>query len=188
MKPILRIFLFILIAVFGFAAFRKTLGPQKSGLFLAIQYIPLAVVFILAIIAIGCDVKAYRQRPGLFQFYSSATAIFLGAIVLHRLISFSAIENSKTIFIATSPNTVKPFFQIHFKQNGGLRIRDIQSQVPFIYYGRYFQNKDTLTITQTNYDAYFNTLPISGILTHNKLLWPSGDTMTVKFPQALLSK
>ncbi len=179
MKPLYRIILFILICWFGYTAFRQTLGPQKIDLFYLIQHFNLVVLTVLFIVAVIFDVAAYRKHPKFFQFFTSLAALFLGSIVILRLVTFNNIEKSKTLYKALSKTRNKNNLEIQFKEKGFLRMKDLMSQVPYIYYGRYYINKDTITIFQINYEGFADSLPINGIIKEDLLLWKNGDTMWV---------
>lgn len=177
MKQFWRIILFILICWFGYAAFRQTLEPQRKGLLYLLQHFNLIILILLLVSAIVSDVSAYRLYPKFFQFYTSTTALFLCSIVLMRLIKYNNIEKCNTIYSALPKSGSKNFIAIQFKEEGNIVIRDMHSPMPFIYYGKYFKIKDTITITQTNYDSFSDTLPVSGIFNGERLIWKNGDTM-----------
>jgi hypothetical protein len=182
MKLIYRIILFALICWFGYRAFLQTLEPQRKELLYVLQHYNLIILIFLSIAAIVFDIAAYRVYPKFFQFYTSTAAIFLCTIVVLRLFTYSNIEKSKTLFKAMPKNGHKNIVEMQFKENDYLVMRDLSSQVPFIYFGRYIRNIDTITITQTNYDSFSNTLPVSGIIYNGQLLWRNGDTMLLETP------
>lgn len=179
MKPLYRIILFMLICWCGYSAFRQTLSTQAAPFKISGHY-NLFLLVILSVTAIIFDIKAYRSYPKLFQFYSSIAGIFFCTVFFVRLITFNSIEKARTIFKASTKTGVKNILSIQFKENGYLKVEALHGPGMNVYYGKYFQDKDTVIIFQTNYDNLAEKLPFSGIIWQNLLLWKNGDTMIIE--------
>jgi phosphoglycerol transferase MdoB-like AlkP superfamily enzyme len=180
MRPLYRVILFILICYFGYVAFRQTMEAQRTGMFFVIQHYNLVVLIILLLMAVVFDTKAYQRQHKLFQFYSSGTGLFLCGIVLFRLFTFNSIEKSKTIFTALPKSGSAVCYQVTFKEEDKLVIRDLRSQVPFLYYGNYNKNRDSIIITASNWEEFAAVLPVSGVIQNGLLVWKSGDTLLIR--------
>ncbi len=179
MKPLYRIILFILICWFGYHAFRQTLMAQQQGLFGGFQHFYFIILIVLLIAAIASDTIAYRSYSKWFQFYSSITSVLLCALIFFRLITFNKIEKSKIIFTASTKAGFQNALSIQFKEKGYLRIEEFSRLGQDIFYGRYYRNKDTIVVAQTNYDGIAQKLPFTGIMKGNLLIWNNNDTMEI---------
>jgi hypothetical protein len=179
MKSLYRIILFIFICWFGYFAFRQTLGAQQQGLFGGFQYFYLVILIVLSLSAIVSDIAAYRSYSKWFQFYSSITSLLLCALIFFRLATFNKIETSKTIFTVSTKANSQNVLSIQFKENGYLRIEEFSRLGQDIFYGRYYQNRDTIFVTQTNYELFAQKLPFTGIMEGNLLIWNNNDTMRI---------
>lgn len=184
MKTIYRIILFVFICWFGYSVFRKTLGPQESGLLDVLHYFDLIILIILSIIAMVADVVAYRAYPKPYQFYSSIVGLFLCMLVFFRLATFNNIQHASVLFKATTKAQSDNTLLVKFKENEYLQIEEFHMLGRNIYYGKYNKNKDTVIIIQTNYERFADKLPLYGILHEELLIWKNGDTMLIEKSQA----
>ena len=82
--------------------------------------------------------------------------------------------------LASTKSDSENVLSMQFKENGYLRIEQIFRLGQNIYYGRYYRDKDTLAITQTNYESFAQKLPLKGVIDSNWIVWNNSDTMQIK--------
>jgi len=177
MKSLYRIFLLMVICWVGYRAFRQTLEAQAAH-FMLLRYGYFILLAVLTIAVIIIDVAAYRIHRRYYQFYPAFIALFFCILVGFRLYTLHAAEALKTVF------TAQPFYHNNskwiFKEKGYIVIQDYNNPVDVMYYGRYYTIKDSVFITQINYDRYVPVLPLSGIRKDDLLIWNNADTMKIQ--------
>jgi hypothetical protein len=177
MKPLYRIILFILICWFGYNAVRHTFEGYYAGLLALFQHFNLFVLIVLSVAALASDITSYRSYPKLFQFYSSLAGLFLCAVVFFRIISFNKIDTAVTLMTVSSKAGSPAVLEMEFKEKGYLRIKEFSRLGQDIYYGKYYQQHDSIVITETNYEKFAFKLPLAGHIDSGMVIWNGVDTM-----------
>ncbi len=177
MKITIRNLLPVLILILGFFAIKKEFRATDTGLFYQLNYIPFGLLILFTLIAISLDklfYKAYRTKK---QFITSTIGILLCCIVVYKIYQRHTIDKSNTLYTFSTKTTLNEYWEIQLKENEKMVLANIDMLGQTLYYGKYTQKGDTITLTDIMKNRYLKQTPVTGIIHQNKIYFKGLDTL-----------
>lgn len=177
---IIRILLFGLIIYFGIGAVQTEMGGTEAGLFATFDQLHFILLIVLLLVELALAYKAYKSAQKVLHFLPLCIGTALLTFCMFKKAQHNAIENSATVLRLTNKAGAANTWIFEFKEDNNFKLVEYSRLGQVFYYGKYHRNNNELSILQSNYDGFNNSLPTKGRTVADTFYWENSDTMIVE--------